>query len=108
MNIETAHAAKTMKVAKTVKDLGLKTRAAVTKSGVSQRSLARGVATLTKKSRANADIITITTSPQKQSSNPSTDSCELYRQMKHEMSTHQWMQSMPQFPILMTLRKSQS
>ena len=48
MNMEIAHAAKT------VKDLGLLTRVAVAKSVVSRRTLAQGVVTLVKKPSAKA------------------------------------------------------
>ena len=59
MNMEIAHAAKT------VKDLGLQTRVAVAKSVVSRRTPARGVVTFAKKPSANADAPTVTTSPQR-------------------------------------------
>ena len=107
MNIEMVHAAKT------VKDLGLKTRAAVAKPVVNRRTLARDVVTSAEKPSVNADAPTVITSPQrlrkqKRSSNSSTKFCMLRSQIKHEMLVHQWKQLMPQFLKLMTLRKNQS
>ena len=55
MNMKVVH------ISKTVKDLGVETRAAVAKSMVSRKTLAWGVVTFAKKFSANADALTVTT-----------------------------------------------